>query len=171
MLSQFSLRGLRRLVMPLVIVIASVLLIAVWIPGWASYAVARAGGCGSARCWPSRRKWSNSRWYFSSRSFSASGRKISSNFKRGPLPAFIMIAPIALMVLAQPDFGDDRDDRAGAVRDAVCGGRANQASGVAAGGRAARHSGDSGGSKTYRMRRLSRLLRSMADRARLRAFS
>jgi cell division protein FtsW len=103
-ISQFSLAGLRRLVMPLGC-IAIVLLILVWIPG---LGVVR----GHARRWvrlgpvlaePS--EMVKFALVFFLADFLAKRQDNLQEFSRGALPAFIMIAPITLLLLAQPDFG------------------------------------------------------------------
>jgi cell division protein FtsW len=103
-ISQFSLAGLRRLVVPLGC-IAIVLLILVWIPG---LGVVR----GHARRWvrlgpvlaePS--EMVKFALVFFLADFLAKRQDNLQEFARGALPTFIMIAPITLLLLAQPDFG------------------------------------------------------------------
>jgi cell division protein FtsW len=104
MLSQFSLAGLRRLVIPLA-AIALALLIAIWIPG---VGVERGG----ARRWvhlgpfvaePS--ELVKFALVFALAAFLARRQDVLHDFKQGPLRAFVMVTPIALLVLRQPDFG------------------------------------------------------------------
>jgi cell division protein FtsW len=103
-ISQFSLAGLRRLVMPLG-VIAIVLLVLVWIPG---LGVVR----GHARRWvrigpvlaePS--ELAKFALVFFLADFLAKRQEIIQEFERCALPAFIVVAPVTLLVLLQPDFG------------------------------------------------------------------
>jgi cell division protein FtsW len=104
MLSQFSLAGLRRLVTPLA-AISLALLIAIWIPG---VGVERGG----ARRWihlgplvaePS--ELVKFALVFALAAFLARRQEDIHDFKQGPLRAFVIVAPIALLVLRQPDFG------------------------------------------------------------------
>jgi len=103
-ISQFSLAGLRRLVVPLG-VIAIVLLILVWIPG---LGVVR----GHARRWvrlgpilaePSELVKFALVFFLSD--FLAKRQETIQEFARGALPALILAAPVTLLVLMQPDFG------------------------------------------------------------------
>jgi cell division protein FtsW len=103
-LSQFSLVGLRRLVMPLMIV-AVALLILVWIPG---LGVVRGGARRWVRLGPVLAEPSELVKFavvFFLADFLAKRQDLMSSFKRGPLPAFLIVGPIALIVLKQPDFG------------------------------------------------------------------
>jgi cell division protein FtsW len=104
MLSQFSLAGLRRLVIPLV-AISLALLIAIWIPG---VGVERGG----ARRWvhlgplvaePS--ELVKFALVFALAAFLARRQEVIHDFKQGPLRVFVIVAPIALLILRQPDFG------------------------------------------------------------------
>jgi cell division protein FtsW len=105
LLSQLSLAGLRRLVMPLTIA-SVVLLLAIYIPG---LGVVRGG----ARRWfhlgPIMLEPSEmvkfALVFFLADYLSRRGERIR-NFESGPLPVFLMVAPIALLVLKQPDFGN-----------------------------------------------------------------
>jgi len=102
--SQFSVRGLRRLALPLMAVAAAMLL-AVWIPG---LGVVRGG----ARRWlsvgpllaePSELVKLAAAFLLAevlSKRDERMGR-----FTSGPLPAFLIVAPLAGLILAQPDFG------------------------------------------------------------------
>ena len=103
-ISQFSLAGLRRLVVPLG-AIAIVLLIVVWIPG---LGVVR----GHARRWvrlgpvlaePSELVKFALVFFLSD--FLAKRQETIQEFARGALPALIVVAPVTLLVLMQPDFG------------------------------------------------------------------
>jgi cell division protein FtsW len=103
-LSQLSLNGLRRLVMPLMI-IAVALLILIWVPG---LGVVRGGARRWVRLGPVLAEPSELVKFavvFFLADFLAKRQDLMSNFKRGPLPAFLIIGPIALIVLKQPDFG------------------------------------------------------------------
>ncbi len=103
-LSQFSLAGLRRLVMPLMIVAVG-LLILVWIPG---FGVVRGGARRWVRLGPVLAEPSELVKFavvFFLADFLAKRQDLMSNFERGPLPAFLIIGPISLLVLKQPDFG------------------------------------------------------------------
>jgi cell division protein FtsW len=104
LLSQFSLAGLRRLVMPLMIV-AITLLILVWIPG---LGVVRGGARRWVRLGPVLAEPSELVKFaviFFFADFFAKRQDLMASFKHGPLPAFLIIGPIALLVLKQPDFG------------------------------------------------------------------
>lgn len=103
-ISQFSLAGLRRLVVPLAL-IAMVLLILVWIPG---LGVVR----GHARRWvrlgpilaePSELVKFALVFFLSD--FLAKRQETIQEFARGALPALILAAPVTLLLLMQPDFG------------------------------------------------------------------
>ncbi len=103
-LSQFSLAGLRRLVMPLMIV-AVALLILVWVPG---FGVVRGGARRWVHLGPVLAEPSELVKFavvFFLADFLAKRQDLMASFKRGPLPAFLIIGPIAVLVLKQPDFG------------------------------------------------------------------
>jgi cell division protein FtsW len=103
-LSQFSLTGLRRLVMPLLIV-AVVLLILTWIPG---FGVVRGGARRWVRLGPVLAEPSELvklAVVFFLADFLAKRQDSMASFKHGPLPVFILVGLIALLVLKQPDFG------------------------------------------------------------------
>ncbi len=103
-LSQFSLAGLRRLVMPLMIVGVG-LLILVWVPG---FGVVRGGARRWVRLGPVLAEPSELVKFavvFFLADFLAKRQDLMSSFERGPLPAFLIVGPIALLVLKQPDFG------------------------------------------------------------------
>ncbi|MFZ0889567.1 MAG: FtsW/RodA/SpoVE family cell cycle protein, partial [Candidatus Binataceae bacterium] len=104
LLSQFSVRGLRRLALPLMIISAAMLL-AVWMPG---LGVVRGG----ARRWlklgpvviePSELvKFATV--FFLAQVLGKRHERVTS-FLAGPLPAFLIVGPLALLILKQPDFG------------------------------------------------------------------
>jgi cell division protein FtsW len=103
-LSQFSAKGLRRLTIPLM-VIAGVLLLAIWIPG---LGVMRGGARRWVRIGPALAEPSELVKFamvFFLADFIARRGESFDQFKRGPLPAMIVSGLIALLVLAQPDFG------------------------------------------------------------------
>ncbi len=103
-LSQFSLAGLRRLVLPLMVV-AVALLILVWVPG---LGVVRGGARRWVRLGPVLAEPSELVKFavvFFLADFLAKRQDAISSFKHGPLPAFLIVGPIALLVLKQPDFG------------------------------------------------------------------
>jgi cell division protein FtsW len=103
-LSQFSLAGLRRLVVPLMI-IAVVMLILIWIPG---LGVVRGGARRWIRLGPVLAEPSELVKFavvFFLAEFLAKRQEMLSSFKHGPLTAFLIVGPIALLVLKQPDFG------------------------------------------------------------------
>jgi cell division protein FtsW len=103
-LSQLSLNGLRRLVMPLMI-IAVALLILVWIPG---FGVVRGGARRWVRLGPLMVEPSELVKFavaFFLADFLAKRQDLLASFERGTLPAFLIVGTIALMVLKQPDFG------------------------------------------------------------------
>ncbi len=155
-LSQFSLRGLRRLVYPLMVV-SVLMLIAVWIPG---LGLVRGGARRWLRIGPLLAEPSELVKFavvFFLAEFLARRQERMENLRAGPLSAMIIVGPIAVMVLAQPDFGTT-------VMLAVL----LFAMLFAAGARTA-HLGVSGGvavvilaaqavRKTYRMRRLTSFL-------------
>jgi cell division protein FtsW len=104
LLSQFSLAGLRRLVAPLTIM-SSTLLIAVWIPG-----VGLVGG--GARRWvrlgpllaePS--EFLKLALVFFLADFLARREARMRELKAGVLPTILIVLPLVIMLLKQPDFG------------------------------------------------------------------
>ncbi len=104
LVSQFSVRGLRRLALPL-IVIAVAMLLAVWIPG---LGVVRGG----ARRWlklgplliePSEIVKLAAAFYLAA--FLSKREEWMDTFTVGPMPAFMIVAPLAVLLLRQPDFG------------------------------------------------------------------
>jgi len=103
-LSQLSLNGLRRLAIPLIIV-AVALLILMWVPG---VGVVRGGARRWVRLGPVLAEPSELVKFavvFFLADFLAKRQDSMSSFERGPLPAFLIVGPIALLVLKQPDFG------------------------------------------------------------------
>ncbi|MGH7932947.1 MAG: putative lipid II flippase FtsW [Candidatus Binataceae bacterium] len=102
--SQFSLAGLRRLVMPLMVV-GVALIVAVWIPG---LGVVRGGARRWVRLGPVLAEPSELVKFalvFFLADFLSRRHEVMRQFKQGPFPAFLIVAPIALLVLKQPDFG------------------------------------------------------------------
>src|SRR3984957_7919273 len=102
LISQFSLAGLRRLVIPLMVV-AVALLILVWVPG---LGVVRGGARRWVRLGPVLAEPSELVKFavvFFLAEFLAKRQEVLSSFKHGPLAAFLIVGPIALLVLKQPD--------------------------------------------------------------------
>jgi len=104
LLSQFSLTGLRRLVVPLT-VISLVMLLMVYVP---HLGLVRGG----ARRWlklgplvlePS--EFVKLALVFLLADFFAKRAERMKSFQHGALPAFLIVGPIALLLLKQPDFG------------------------------------------------------------------
>ncbi len=104
LLSQFSLTGLRRLVVPLT-VISIVMLLMVYVPG---LGLVRGG----ARRWlklgpmviePS--EFVKLALVFLLADFFSRRSERMRFFSQGMLPAFLIVGPIALLLLKQPDFG------------------------------------------------------------------
>ncbi|HVA69594.1 MAG TPA: putative lipid II flippase FtsW [Candidatus Binataceae bacterium] len=105
LLSQLSVKGLKRLVAPLAVVAVAALL-AVWIPG---LGVVRGGARRWVRIGPvlaEPSELAKLALVFFLADFLSRRQERMSRFKTGPLPAFIIVAPIALLVLRQPDFGN-----------------------------------------------------------------
>ncbi|MGH7843137.1 MAG: FtsW/RodA/SpoVE family cell cycle protein, partial [Candidatus Binataceae bacterium] len=103
-LSQFSRAGLRRLARPLALV-ALAMLIMVWMPG---LAVTRGGARRWVRLGPILAEPSELVKFglvFFLAAFLAKREERIESFAGGPLPAFAVVAPLALMTLKQPDFG------------------------------------------------------------------
>ena len=103
-LSQFSLRGLRRLVFPLMVV-SVLMLIAVWIPG---LGLVRGGARRWLRVGPLLAEPSELvklAVVFFLAEFLTRRQERMENLRSGPLSAMFIVGPIAIMVLAQPDFG------------------------------------------------------------------
>lgn len=104
LLSQFSLVGLRRIALPLALV-AIALLVGVWIPGMG---VVRGGARRWVRLGPLLAEPSEVVKFglvFFLADFLARRREVMHRFARGPLAVLIVVAPVALLVLNQPDFG------------------------------------------------------------------
>ncbi|HTY55058.1 MAG TPA: putative lipid II flippase FtsW [Candidatus Binataceae bacterium] len=103
--SQFSARGLRRIAVPLMI-IAVAMLIAVWIPG---LGVIRGGARRWLRVGPLLAEPSEvvklAAAFILAEVLSRRDERMQ-NFVGGPLPAFLIIAPLAALILKQPDFGN-----------------------------------------------------------------
>jgi cell division protein FtsW len=104
-LSQFSLRGLRRLVFPL-LVVAVAMLIMLYIPG---LGIVRGGArrwlrLGPYVCEPV--EFAKLALVFFLADFLSKRQERMRLFEQGPLPAFLIVAPIALMILKQPDLGN-----------------------------------------------------------------
>ncbi len=104
LLSQFSLAGLRRIVMPLFIV-SVVMLALLYVPGLGLMK-------GGARRWlklgpviaePS--ELVKFALVFFLASFLSKRQERMREFTHGPLAAFLIVGPITLMILKQPDFG------------------------------------------------------------------
>ncbi|MGD0073442.1 MAG: putative lipid II flippase FtsW [Candidatus Binataceae bacterium] len=102
--SRFSARGLRRIALPLMIV-AALMLIAVWIPG---LGVIRGGARRWLKLGPLLAEPSEvvklAAAFLLAQVLSKRTERMNS-FVSGPLPAFVIIAPLAAMILRQPDFG------------------------------------------------------------------
>lgn len=104
LLSQFSLTGLRRIAIPLS-VIAAAMLVAVWVPG---LGVVRGGARRWLRVGPFLTEPSELVKFamvFFLADFLGKRQEQMREFKTGVLSAVLIIGPIALIVLKQPDFG------------------------------------------------------------------
>jgi len=104
LLSQFSLAGLRRLVIPLT-VISLVMLVAVYIPG---LGLVRGGARRWLRVGPVVAEPSELVKFalvFFLADFLSRRQDRIRQFANGPLPAFIAVGPVAVLILKQPDFG------------------------------------------------------------------
>ncbi len=104
LLSQFSLQGLRRLAMPVAIV-AVVMLIALYVPG---LGIVRGGARRWLRLGPVIAEPSELVKFalvFFLADYLSRRQERMKYFERGPLPVFLMVGPIALLLLKQPDFG------------------------------------------------------------------
>ncbi|MGH7906602.1 MAG: FtsW/RodA/SpoVE family cell cycle protein, partial [Candidatus Binataceae bacterium] len=103
-LSQLSLAGLRRLAVPLMAA-GVAMLIAIWLPG---LGVVRGGARRWLRLGPMLIEPCElvklGLVFFLADFLSARGDRMR-DFKAGPLTAFLIVGPIALLVLKQPDFG------------------------------------------------------------------
>ena len=105
LLSQFSLRGLRRLVFPLLI-ISVAMLIMLYVPG---LGIVRGGArrwlrLGPYVCEPV--EFAKLALVFFLADFLSKRQERMRLFEQGPLPAFLIVGPIALMILKQPDLGN-----------------------------------------------------------------
>ncbi|HVA80710.1 MAG TPA: putative lipid II flippase FtsW [Candidatus Binataceae bacterium] len=104
MLSQFSIVGLRRLVMPLAIV-SVVMLIAVYLP---HFGLVRGGARRWLRIGPVVIEPSELVKFalvFFLADFLARRQERLRDFMRGPAPAFMIVGALAVILLKQPDFG------------------------------------------------------------------
>jgi cell division protein FtsW len=103
-LSQLSLAGLRRMVVPLMVA-GVVMLIALWIPGLGAM---RNGARRWLRLGPALIEPSEfvklGLVFFLADFLSRRGERVRE-FTAGPLPAFLIVGPVALLLLKQPDFG------------------------------------------------------------------
>ncbi len=103
-LSQFSLSGLRRIAMPLAI--ASVLmLLLIWIPG---LGVSRGGARRWLRIGPILAEPSELMkvtWVFFLAAYLSKKQELIGDFKHGPGPIFVLVGMLAILTLAQPDYG------------------------------------------------------------------
>ena len=104
LLSQFSLAGLRRIVMP-VFIVSVLMLILLYVPGLGLMK-------GGARRWlrlgpiiaePSELVKFGLVFFLAA--FLSKRQERIREFKYGPLAAFLIVGPITLMILKQPDFG------------------------------------------------------------------
>jgi cell division protein FtsW len=104
-LSQFSLRGLRRLVFPLLVISVAMLLM-LYIPhlGMVRGGARRWLKLGPYVCEPV--EFAKLALVFFLADFLSKRQDRIRLFEQGPLPAFLIIAPIALMILKQPDLGN-----------------------------------------------------------------
>ncbi len=104
LLSQFSLTGLRRLVVPLT-VISIVMLLMVYVPG---LGLVRGGARRWLKLGPMVIEPSEfvklALVFLLADFFSRRGERMRF-FSQGMLPAFFIVGPIALLLLKQPDFG------------------------------------------------------------------
>jgi len=104
-LSQFSLRGLRRLVFPLLVISVAMLLM-LYVP---HLGIVRGGArrwlrLGPYVCEPV--EFAKLALVFFLADFLSKRQDRMRLFEQGPLPAFLIVAPIALMILKQPDLGN-----------------------------------------------------------------
>lgn len=104
LLSQFSLAGLRRLALPLALAAVATLVL-VFVPG---LGVVRGGARRWVRLGPlllEPSELAKLSLVFFLANFLARRQQALRDFKYGALPAFGMVAPVALLTLRQPDFG------------------------------------------------------------------
>jgi cell division protein FtsW len=104
LLSQFSLQGLRRLVMPLAFV-SLIMLVALYVPG---LGMVRGGARRWLRLGPVVAEPSELVKFalvFFLADYLSRRQERMKYFDRGPLPVFLIVGPIALLLLKQPDFG------------------------------------------------------------------
>jgi cell division protein FtsW len=104
LLSQFSLVGLKRLVMPLAIV-SVVMLVALYVPG---LGLVRGGARRWLRLGPAVAEPSELVKFalvFFLADYLSRRQERMKFFERGPLPVFLIVGPVALLILKQPDFG------------------------------------------------------------------
>jgi cell division protein FtsW len=104
LLSQFSLAGLRRIAMPLAIV-SLVMLLLVWVPG---FGAVRGGARRWVRLGPLLAEPSELlklTWVFFLATFLAKRQERIDAFASAPGPAFGLVTLLAMVTLAQPDFG------------------------------------------------------------------
>ncbi len=104
-LSQFSLRGLRRLVFPLLVISIAMLLL-LYVP---HLGIVRGGArrwlrLGPYVCEPV--EFAKLALVFFLADFLSKRQERMRLFEQGPLPAFLIVAPIAVMILKQPDLGN-----------------------------------------------------------------
>ena len=104
-LSQFSLRGLRRLVFPLLIISVAMLLL-LYVPhlGMVRGGARRWLRLGPYVCEPV--EFAKLALVFFLADFLSKRQERMRLFEQGPLPAFLIVAPIALIILKQPDLGN-----------------------------------------------------------------
>ena len=104
LLSQFSLAGLRRIVMPL-FVVSVVMLALLYVPG---LGVMKGGARRWLKLGPVVAEPSELVKFalvFFLAEFLSKRQERIREFKHGPLAVFLIVGPIALMILKQPDFG------------------------------------------------------------------
>lgn len=104
LLSQFSLAGLRRIVMPIFIV-SVVMLVLLYVPG---LGLMKGGARRWLRMGPIIAEPSELVKFalvFFLAEFLSKRQERIREFKHGPLAVFLIVGPITLMILKQPDFG------------------------------------------------------------------
>jgi cell division protein FtsW len=103
-LSQFSLKGLRRLAIPFAIV-SALMLVAVYVPG---LGLVRGGARRWLRIGPlvlEPSEFVKFALVFFLADFLSERQNRMREFSDGPLRAALIVAPVALLILKQPDFG------------------------------------------------------------------